>query len=110
VVTLLVTDHLTHTWDIGHTLNLDVPLDADLIPGSFVWTRDHIVRVPGLFGLERAASRRRRADPLARLSRAGRLATRVRLKLAPLPIEDKKRMAQRALEDRILKGGSAIAD
>ncbi|HKA98082.1 MAG TPA: TIGR03086 family metal-binding protein [Streptosporangiaceae bacterium] len=52
VVTLLVTDHLAHTWDIGHALNLDVPLDAELIPGSFAWARDHIVRVPGLFGPE----------------------------------------------------------
>ena len=52
VVTLLVTDHLAHTWDIGHALNLGVPLDAELIPGSFAWARAHIVRVPGLFGPE----------------------------------------------------------
>jgi len=49
---LLVTDHLAHAWDIGHALNLGVPLDAELIPGSFAWARDHIIRVPGLFGPE----------------------------------------------------------
>jgi len=52
VVTMLVTDHLAHSWDIGHALNLAVPLDAELIPGSFAWARDNIVRVPGLFGPE----------------------------------------------------------
>ena len=52
LVTLLVTDHLAHTWDIGHALDLDVPLDAGLIPGSFAWARKHIVRAPGFFGPE----------------------------------------------------------
>ena len=52
VVTMLVTDHLAHTWDIGSALNLGVPLDAELIPGSFAWARENIVRVPGLFGPE----------------------------------------------------------
>src|SRR5262249_42138841 len=51
-VTMLVTDHLAHSWDIGHALNLGVPLDAELIPGSFAWARDNIVRVPGPFGPE----------------------------------------------------------
>jgi uncharacterized protein (TIGR03086 family) len=52
VVTLLVTDHLVHAWDIGHALGLDVQLDADLIPGSFAWARANIVRMPGFFGPE----------------------------------------------------------
>jgi uncharacterized protein (TIGR03086 family) len=54
IVTLLVTDLLAHTWDIGHALDLDVQIDADLIPGSFAWARDNIIRVPGFFGPELA--------------------------------------------------------
>jgi uncharacterized protein (TIGR03086 family) len=52
IVTLLVTDLLAHAWDIGHALGLDIRLDADLIPGSFAWARDNILRVPGFFGPE----------------------------------------------------------
>jgi uncharacterized protein (TIGR03086 family) len=52
VVTLLVTDHLAHAWDIGHALGLDVRLDPELIPGSFAWARDNVFRVPGFFGPE----------------------------------------------------------
>jgi len=52
VVTLLVTDHLAHAWDIGHALGLDVRLEPDLVAGSFAWARDHVLRVPGFFGPE----------------------------------------------------------
>ena len=52
VVTLLVTDHLAHTWDIAHAVGFDVRLDADLIPGSFGWARENMVRAPGFFGPE----------------------------------------------------------
>lgn len=52
MVTTLVTDHLAHTWDIGHALGLDVPLDAELVPGSFEWARANIRRAPGFFGPE----------------------------------------------------------
>jgi len=52
IVTLLVTDLLAHAWDIGHALGLDVRLDPDLIPGSFAWARDNVIRVPGFFGPE----------------------------------------------------------
>ena len=52
IVTLLVTDLLAHTWDIAHALDLDVQIDADLIPGSFAWARDNVIRVPGFFGPE----------------------------------------------------------
>lgn len=54
IVTLLVTDHLAHTWDIGHALGLDVQLDPEALPGSFAWARDNVIRVPGFFGPELA--------------------------------------------------------
>jgi uncharacterized protein (TIGR03086 family) len=52
IVTLLVTDLLAHSWDIGHALDLKVRLDPDLVSGSFAWARDHVIRVPGFFGPE----------------------------------------------------------
>lgn len=52
IVTLLVTDLLAHTWDIGHAIGFDVRLDPDLVPGSFAWARDNIIRAPGFFGPE----------------------------------------------------------
>lgn len=52
MIVTLVTDHLAHTWDIGHALGLDVPLDAQLIPGSFEWARANVLRAPGFFGPE----------------------------------------------------------
>lgn len=54
IVTLLVTDLLAHGWDIGHALGLEVRIDPDLIPGSFAWARDNVIRVPGFFGPELA--------------------------------------------------------
>ena len=52
IVTLLITDHLGHTWDIGHPLGLDIRLDTDLVAGSLAWARQNIVRLPGFFGPE----------------------------------------------------------
>jgi uncharacterized protein (TIGR03086 family) len=52
IVRLLITDHLAHTWDIASPLGLAVPLDTDLVAGSFAWARDHMVRAPGFFGPE----------------------------------------------------------
>ncbi len=52
IVTLLITDHLAHTWDIAYGIGLDVRLDPELIPVSFAWARDNLIRVPGLFGPE----------------------------------------------------------
>jgi uncharacterized protein (TIGR03086 family) len=52
IVTLLVTDHLAHSWDIGHGIGLDVRLDPHLIAGSLAWARDHVIRAPGFFGPE----------------------------------------------------------
>jgi uncharacterized protein (TIGR03086 family) len=54
IITLLVTDLLAHTWDICHAVDLDAKIDADLIPGSFAWARDNVIRVPGFFGPELA--------------------------------------------------------
>jgi uncharacterized protein (TIGR03086 family) len=55
IVTLLVTDHLAHAWDIAYAIGLDVLLPADLIAGSLAWARDNVVRAPGLFGPELAS-------------------------------------------------------
>lgn len=52
LVTLLVTDHLAHTWDIAHCLGMEVRLDPGLVAGSFAWAREHVIRVPGFFGPE----------------------------------------------------------
>jgi uncharacterized protein (TIGR03086 family) len=52
IVTLLVTDLLAHAWDIGHALGFDTRVDADLIPGSFAWARDNVIRLSGFFGPE----------------------------------------------------------
>jgi len=54
IVTLLITDHLAHTWDTGHALGIDVQLDPEVVPVSYRWARDNVVRVPGLFGPELA--------------------------------------------------------
>ncbi len=50
IVTMLVTDLMAHSWDIGHPLGLDVHLDPDLILGSFTWARANVIRVPSFFG------------------------------------------------------------
>jgi uncharacterized protein (TIGR03086 family) len=52
LLSLLVTDHLAHTWDIGHALGREVRLDDDLVAGSFEWARENVVRAPGFFGPE----------------------------------------------------------
>ncbi|MGH3762747.1 TIGR03086 family metal-binding protein [Actinophytocola sp.] len=52
LLTLLTTDHLAHTWDIGHALGVDVRFDEALIHGSFAWARANVVRRPGFFGPE----------------------------------------------------------
>jgi len=52
VVTLLITDHVAHTWDIGHALGMDVRLDPELIAVAFDWAQANVVRRPGFFGPE----------------------------------------------------------
>jgi uncharacterized protein (TIGR03086 family) len=52
VIPLLITDLVTHTWDIGHVLAVDVRLPADLVALAFDWARANAVRAPGFFGPE----------------------------------------------------------
>jgi uncharacterized protein (TIGR03086 family) len=52
IVTLLTTDLVTHTWDIGHGLGMDVKLDPALVTVAFDWARSNVVRRPGFFGPE----------------------------------------------------------
>jgi uncharacterized protein (TIGR03086 family) len=54
IVTLLVTDLLAHSWDVGHAIGLDVRLEPDLVLESLAWARDHVIRAPGFFGPELA--------------------------------------------------------
>ena len=80
VLALLVTDHLVHTWDIGHPLGLDVRLDIDLVAGSFAWAHDHVVRVPRPVRSGAAPSHRcRRADALAGVPGTDGVATALRV-------------------------------
>jgi hypothetical protein len=51
-MTLLITDHLAHRWDIAHALALDIRFDTELVAGSLAWAGDHVVRLPGFFGPE----------------------------------------------------------
>jgi uncharacterized protein (TIGR03086 family) len=52
IVTLLTTDFVAHTWDVGHALGMDVRLDPQLVTLAFDWARAHVVRRPGFFGPE----------------------------------------------------------
>nr|WP_279579502.1 hypothetical protein [Fodinicola feengrottensis] len=52
MATLLVTDFLGHTWDIGHPLGMDVRLDPALVPLSYAWAQQSMSREPGFFGPE----------------------------------------------------------
>lgn len=52
VITLLITDTVAHTWDIGHALGRDVRLDPELVTVAFDWARANVVRRPGFFGPE----------------------------------------------------------
>jgi uncharacterized protein (TIGR03086 family) len=54
VVTLLITDQVTHSWDIGHALARDVRLDPELVEVAFAWARKNVVRASGFFGPELA--------------------------------------------------------
>lgn len=55
VVTLLIADHVVHTWDIGHALGMDVRLEPALVTLAFDWARANVVRRPGFFGPELTA-------------------------------------------------------
>jgi uncharacterized protein (TIGR03086 family) len=52
VLRRMAIDHLAHSWDIGYSIGLDVRLDPELVPASFPWARDFVVRQPGRFGAE----------------------------------------------------------
>jgi uncharacterized protein (TIGR03086 family) len=52
MVTLVTADIVTHTWDIGHALGMDVRLDPALVTVAFDWARSNVVRRPGFFGPE----------------------------------------------------------
>ena len=73
IVTLLTTDHVAHTWDIGHALGMDVRLDPALVTLAFDWARSNIVRRPGFFGPELTppAGSDEQTRMLAFLGRAG---------------------------------------
>ena len=55
VLTLLVTDTVVHTWDIGHALGMAVALDPALVAVAFDWAKANVVRRPGYFGPELTA-------------------------------------------------------
>jgi uncharacterized protein (TIGR03086 family) len=52
MVSLMVTDTVAHTWDIGHALGMRVELAPVLVTAAFDWGRQHVVRRPGFFGPE----------------------------------------------------------
>jgi uncharacterized protein (TIGR03086 family) len=52
VVTLLTADLVGHTWDIGHTVGMDVRLDPTLVTMTFDWAQSNALRRPGFFGPE----------------------------------------------------------
>ena len=50
MVTLLITDTVTHTWDIGHALGADVVLDQEVVAMAFEWARENVTkRAPQFF-------------------------------------------------------------
>lgn len=53
VLTLLTTDLMVHTWDVGHGLGMEVRIDLELLDLGFEWARQgNAVRRPGFFGPE----------------------------------------------------------
>jgi uncharacterized protein (TIGR03086 family) len=52
VVTLLLSDTVTHTWDIAHALGQPVVLDPAAVSAAFEWSRANVIRRPGFFGPE----------------------------------------------------------
>lgn len=52
VVTLLLSDTITHTWDIAHALDQPVTLDPAAVSAAFEWSRANVMRRPGFFGPE----------------------------------------------------------
>lgn len=79
MVTVLTVDLVTHTWDIGSALDIDVRLDPELVTMSFAWARANVVRRPEFFGPERepASDADEQTRLLAFLGRAARRTTLV---------------------------------
>ncbi|MBB5912880.1 uncharacterized protein (TIGR03086 family) [Nocardia transvalensis] len=52
ILPLLLTDSITHAWDIAHPLGIEIQLPPDLVTRAFDWSRANVVRAPGFFGPE----------------------------------------------------------
>lgn len=52
IVTLLSTDLVAHSWDIGSATGQDVRVPPELVAVAFTWARANVVRRPGFFGPE----------------------------------------------------------
>jgi uncharacterized protein (TIGR03086 family) len=52
MITIWSHDELIHTWDVGHGLGIDVRLDPELVPASYAWAKENVLRRPGFFGPE----------------------------------------------------------
>ena len=52
IVSLLTTDTVVHTWDIGHALGDPVALDPELVAVAFDWSRKNVTHQPPFFGPE----------------------------------------------------------
>jgi uncharacterized protein (TIGR03086 family) len=73
MVSLLITDHVVHGWDIAHGLGQDGRIEPDLVTRAFNWSREReLLRRPGFFGpeLTRPAGADEQTRLLAFLGRA----------------------------------------
>ncbi|GAB2688766.1 TIGR03086 family metal-binding protein [Nocardia thraciensis] len=52
ILPLLLTDSITHAWDMGHPLGIDIQVPPDLVARASTWAHANIVRAPGFFGPE----------------------------------------------------------
>jgi uncharacterized protein (TIGR03086 family) len=52
LLTLLTVDHVTHAWDIGHAIGVDVRIEPALMGLALDWARTNVLRRPGFFGPE----------------------------------------------------------
>lgn len=52
LLTLLTVDQVTHAWDIGHAVGVDVRIEPALMSLALDWARTNVLRRPGFFGPE----------------------------------------------------------